>query len=360
MISLAQSESGVAVLPRDFDRDPWSLNCLSGIINLRNGALRPHDRAEMMSCLAPVHYDPDGLCPLFERFILQIMGENIERYDFLQRVLGYALTGLTVEQCLFLFFGTGANGKTTLLSLLTRMLGNYTRNTPMETLLAKKQSGEIPIDVARLDGPRIVTAKEVDRGRRLSESLVKELTGQDTVTARFLYGEYFDYIPKFKLLLSSNHKPTIRGTDSAVWRRIKIIRFPVQLPEDQWDKELPDKLWAEAPAILGWLVRGCISWQSLGGLEDPDEIKKDKEEYRAEMDLLGDFLSDFCIVDKGKMTQAKDLYAAYKEWAEEQGITEKERLSQRSFGLALSERGYERDRTTHNRHCRRGLGLLRK
>ena len=357
MVSLAQSEPGIPVLPRDFDADPWLLNCANGTVDLRTGELRAHDRADLLTCLSPVSYDLEAGCPIFEKFVYQIQANNIRVYDFLQRALGYALTGSTQEQCLFILWGSGANGKSTLINLVTRLLGNYARNTPVETLLAKKQSGEIPTDVARLDGPRFVMAKEVDRGRRLSESLIKELTGQDTVTARFLYGEYFDFIPKFKLFLSTNHKPIIKGTDNAIWRRIKLIRFPVQLSEDQWDRELPDKLWAEASGILTWLVNGCLCWQRLG-LDVPEEVAKATAEFRAEMDMLAEFLSSCCVIGPDKSGWAKDLHGAYESWADEQGLKDKELLGQRAFGLALSERGFERDRSTHGRHLWRGLGLL--
>lgn len=356
MVSLAQSEPGVPVLPRDFDADPWLLNCANGKVDLRTGELQAHDRADLLTCMAPVDYDPEAPCPIWERFVYGIQAENIDVYEFLQRALGYALTGSTQEQCLFILWGSGANGKSTLINLVTRLLGSYARSTPVETLLAKKRTGEIPTDVARLDGPRFVMAKEVDRGRRLSESLIKELTGQDTVTARFLYGEYFDFIPKFKLFLSTNHKPIIKGTDNAIWRRIKLIRFPVQLSEDQWDRELPDKLWAEAPGILAWLICGCLSWQRLG-LDVPEEVTKATAEFRAEMDMLAEFLTDCCVVGPDTSAWAKDLYGAYESWAEDQGLKDKERLGQRGFGLALSERGFKRDRSTHGRHLWRGLGL---
>ena len=178
------------------------------------------------------------------------------------------------------------------------------------------------------------------------------------MTARFLYGEYLDFIPKFKLFLSTNHKPIIRGTDNAIWRRIKLIRLPVQLPEDQWDRELSAKLWAEAPGILNWLVLGCLSWQRLG-LDVPEEVKKTTTEFRAEMDVLADFLADRCLIGPDLSAWARDLYQSYEDWAEEQGMGEKERLRPRNFGMALTERGFRRERSTHGRHLWRGLGLLR-
>lgn len=358
MVALAQSEPGIPVLPRDFDNDPWLLNCGNGTIDLSTGELRPHERADLLTCLVPADFDPEASCPVWEKFVYEIQAENIEVYNFLQRILGYALTGETSEQCLFILWGAGANGKSTLINLVTRLLGNYARNTPVETLLDKRRGGEIPIDVARLDGPRLVTAKEVDRGRRLSESLIKELTGQDTISARFLYGEFFDFVPKFKLFLSTNHKPVIKGTDGAIWRRIKLIRFPIQFSEDQCDQDLPGKLWAEAPGILSWLVLGCLSWQRLG-LDVPAEVKEATAEFRAEMDILADFMGDRCSIAPDKRAWAKDLYQVYEDWAEEQGLSEKERMRQRSFGMALSERGFQRKRSTHGRYLWHGLGLLR-
>ena len=317
----------------------------------------------MITRLAPVPYEPEALCEQWERFLYQIQdvyhqpaeADNI--VNFMQRSLGYALTGSTKEQCLFILWGGGANGKSTLLNTVKKLLGNYALQTPTETLLAKTKGGEIPADVARLDGPRLVTASEVDRGRRLGESLVKELTGRDTVSARFLYGEYFDFIPQFKLFLSTNHKPHIRGTDNAIWRRIQMIPFKVQFSDEQQDKELPEKLQAEGPGILAWLVRGCLSWYQEG-LGVPEEVKAATAEYRAEMDLLRDFLDSCCVIGPDLSATADTLYKAYVSWAEDQGLTDKERLKQRGFGLALTERGFERDRTTHGRHLRHGIGLL--
>jgi putative DNA primase/helicase len=344
-------------MPQEFDSDPKLLNCNNGTVDLSTGELRHHDRADLLTCLAPVDFDKGAPCQVWENFVYEIQEKNIEVYEFLQRILGYALTGFTREQCLFILWGSGANGKSTLINLVTRLLGKYARNTPVETLLDKKRGGEIPIDVARLDGPRLVTAKEVDRGRRLSESLIKELTGQDTISARFLYGEFFDFIPKFKLFLSTNHMPIIRGTDNAIWRRIKLIRFPVQIPEEEWDQDLPEKLWAEAPGILNWLVEGCLSWQKWG-LNVPEAVKESTAEFRGEMDVLADFLAERCIIASDKSGTAKELYQCYKDWAEDQGLSEREILKQRTFGMALSERGFRRHRSTHGRHRWTGLGVL--
>jgi putative DNA primase/helicase len=310
----------------------------------------------LITRLAPVDYDPKAPCELWEKFLHQIQDGNYNVIHFIKRALGYALTGSCREECLFILWGGGANGKTTLINTISHLLGDYARNTPIETLLAKTHAGEIPTDVARLDGPRFVTASEVDRGKRLAESLVKALTGRDTVSARFLYGEYFDFVPQFKLFLSTNNKPIIRGNDDAIWRRIMFLKFPVQIPKDERDQELCEKLRAEASGILAWLVHGCRWWYD-DGLMAPAEVIEATDEYRSEMDVLADFLKDKCLVAPGILASSSDLYAAYKEWADDQGLTDKERLKQRSFGMCLAERGFRKDKGTAGRRLWRGVGL---
>ncbi|MCL4502029.1 MAG: phage/plasmid primase, P4 family [Deltaproteobacteria bacterium] len=362
MMRLAQSEPGMPVAPAQFDADSWLLNCQNGTVDLRTGELKPHDPADLLTCLAPVDYEPDRPCPEWEKFLYQVMlvEERPEVADdmvnFLLRALGYSLTGSCQEQCLFMLWGAGANGKSTLLELIAKVLGTYSRNTPVETLLARNKGGEIPTDVARLDGPRFVTAKEVDRGRRLSESLVKELVGQDTITARFLYGEYFDFKPQFKLWIATNNKPRISGSDNSIWRRIMFLPFLLNVPKEEQDAELPEKLWAEAPGILAWLVRGCLLWQEMG-LDPPQEVLEATAEYRAEMDVLAEFLEAKCLKGGTLAVSAADLYKAYQDWAEEQGLTEKERLKKRSFGLALGEHGFQSFKSGGGVRSWRGLGL---
>ncbi len=365
MVRQAQSEPGVPILPAAFDAQPWLLNCANGTIDLSTGRLRPHAREDLLTCMSPVPFEPEAEIIEWEKFLYQIMDVRREptaadrMVVFLQRAFGYAVTGATKEQCLFILWGGGANGKSTLLNLVKEVLGNYALNTPIETLLAKNRGGDIPTDVARLDGPRFVTASEVDRGRRLAESLVKELTGKDTISARFLYGEYFDFKPQFKLFLSTNNKPVIRGADDAIWRRLNMIKFNVQFGEGKdfpQDKDLEDKLRAEAPGILAWLVRGCLYWQQEG-LGRPEEVTAANAEYRAEMDVLAEFIEDCCLVAPGLSATAQEIYSAYCHWAEEAGLKEKEIMKQRTFGICLTERGFKRDKGAAGKRFWRGVGL---
>ncbi len=354
LLSVAQSEPELIVRPEEFDLDPMLLTVANGTLDLRTGSLLPHRRKDLITKLAPVAYDPHAKAPTWERFLRRILNDCVELIAFLQRAIGYTLTGRTAMQVWFLLHGIGANGKSTLLRTLTDLLGEYALWTPVQTLLSKR--GEhIENDLARLHNARMVAAVEAEGGRRLAEALVKQLTGGDAVTARFLYGEYFSFLPAFKLWFATNHKPQIRGSDLATWRRIRLVPFDVTIPEAEQDRELPEKLRAEFPGILVWAVRGCLAWQR-DGLGVPDSVRHATAEYREAMDLIGAFLSERCTLDPGASVGATDLYRAYCAWCE-QGKEHPE--SQQRFGEALSERGYrvERHRVT-NRKIRVGLRLL--
>jgi putative DNA primase/helicase len=353
MLSLAESEPGIPITPDQFDTDPWLLNCLSGTIDLKSGELRPHNRADLITRMAAVEYDPKATCPLFLKFLNRIMGGNLGLINFLQKILGYSLTGSTREQCLFFLYGLGANGKSTLLEVVQSLWGDYATRTSSETFLAKKPGG-IPNDVAALRGARLAAAVEVEQGRRLAEVLVKEMTGGDTISARFMRAEWFSFKPQFKIFLATNHKPIIRGTDFAIWRRIRLIPFTVQIPKEEQDRDLPEKLRGELPGILNWAMAGCLQWR-FGGLEPPKEVDDATQDYRAEMDVLGDFIAERCILDPGADATAAELYKSYTSWAEENG--EKRPLTQRAFGMSLTERGFERGKGTGNKGIRLGIGV---
>jgi putative DNA primase/helicase len=340
MISLARSEPRIAVTPEELDADPWALNVENGTVDTRTGELREHYREDLVTKLAPVQYDPDAVAPTWESFLERVL-PNEELRGFVQRAAGYSATGDTSEQCLFIHHGPGANGKSTYQETISAALGDYAMKTPTETLLAKHSSG-IPNDIARLKGARCVSASETEEGRRLAESRVKDLTGSDTISARFMRSEFFDFKPTHKLHLSTNHKPEIRGTDLAIWRRIRLVPWTVIIPKGEQDRKLADKLKAELPGVLAWIVRGCLEWQRRG-LEPPDEVRRATGRYRAEMDVLAAFIDEECIVSESATATAKALYSAYREWAEENGEKPE---SQRRFGGRLKERGFDSGRIT--------------
>jgi putative DNA primase/helicase len=338
MISLAQSEPGIPVLPDELDASPDLLNVLNGTIDLRSGKLREHRREDLITRVAPLEYDPDANAPAWETFLQRVLpGEELRA--FVQRAVGYSATGHTSEQCMFINHGGGANGKSTFQEALSAALGDYAMRTPTEMLLARRSDG-VPNDVARLKGARFVSASETEEGRRLAESRIKDLTGQDTITARFMKAEWFDFAPTHKLWLSTNHKPEIRGTDAAIWRRIRLVPWTVSIPPAQQDKKLPEKLRSELPTILAWVVRGCLQWRRKG-LQAPEEVRQATGNYRSEMDVLAAFLEEYCILRSDAMAFARNLYIAYKEWCEANGEPVEK---QRRFGMRLTERGLRRQK----------------
>jgi putative DNA primase/helicase len=280
------------------------------------------------------------------------MAGNQHLISFIQRAIGYSLTGSTSEQVLFIPYGVGANGKSTLIETVNAMLGDYAQTASSSLLLTKRNDG-VPNDVARLAGSRFVASAENDAGRHVAEALVKRLTGGDKVSARFLFNEFFDFYPQCKFFLSTNHRPRIRGTDKGIWRRIRLIPFNVVIPDEQQDKQLKEKLLAELPGILAWAVRGCLAWQREG-LGMPPEVSDATESYRQESDVLGQFIAERCIQKAGITTSAGALYKEYLCWCNESG---EEPLPQRDFGMQLTERGFPRDRTGKTR-LRVGIGLV--
>lgn len=352
MLYLAQSD--LAVRFTEFDADPLVLNVANGTLDLRTGELRPHRREDRLSKIADVEFDPDADFKAWDKFLYRVMNNRIDLIAYLQRAAGYSLTASTAGQCLFFCYGHGANGKTVFLETMHRLLGEYAQNASAD-LVMMRQKGGIPNDVARLAGARLVTINETADGQRLHEPLVKDMTGGDTMTARFLHREFFDFRPSHKLWIRGNHKPQIRGTDDGIWRRIHLIPFTVQIPEAE---RIPlDELMAilqnEAPGILAWAMRGCLEWQRVH-LKPPGAVKEAVRGYREEMDVFGQFMSDCCVLSEGAQSPAKLLYSAYREWCEHAGH---EPQSQTRFGLALAERGFTKDRDTPGRIVYQGIGV---
>ncbi|MBT3367838.1 MAG: hypothetical protein HN416_11840 [Nitrospina sp.] len=354
MVELAKLEPGIARLPEDFDTDPYLLNVENGTLDLRSMKLNKHNREDLITKLAPVKYLPESDCPQWLRFLNQVFEENTRVISFLQRAIGWSLTGALKDQLFFILYGIGANGKSTFLNTITSMLGDYARNTPPETLLSGDRYS-IPADVARLRGSRFVTSVETEEGKSMAESLIKQLTGEDMITARFLYANFFEFKPQFKLFLATNHMPEIKGNDYAIWRRIALIPFNVIIPPKEQDRQLSQKLLNELSGILNWATEGCMDWQQTG-LKIPKEVRKATQEYRNDLDTIKHFI-DECTTgqDSYKGTSAASIYGAYLDWCVDNGERGK---SQREFGMKLTEKGYERKKKNSGIHYQ-GIALKR-
>jgi len=342
MVTLAKADRAMARHPDDFDTDPWLLTVTNGTLDLRTGRIRPQNPRDMITKLAPVVYDPSARCPNWLAFLDMIMLGRKSLVDFLKRALGASLTGITSDKAMFILYGPGGdNGKSTMVEVIEMLLGNYARRTPVETLL-KKREGSIPNDVARLRGARFVWATENDRGVRLAESLIKEMTGGDRMAARFLHREFFEFMPAFKIWFATNHKPTIRG-DAAIWRRLKLVPFDYTIPKD---RQIPRHVvmamfQAELPGILNWAIEGCLAWQR-DGLGVPDEVITATREYEAEQDTFAMFLEERCVRVPNARVLSLALYREYKAWAEEHGETP---ASHKTFASLMSERGFAKTKT---------------
>lgn len=333
---IREAEHYAPILPQHLDRNKSVIGAKNGIIDLRTGELLPHDREAYLTKQCPVIYNPDAPDPkLWLQFLSDIFGGDPYMLDYIQKCVGYSLTGSTSEQCAFFLFGTGRNGKSTFLEIVRGILGDYATNIQPQTIMVNPKSGNAPSsDIARLKGARLVTSVEPNEGMRLDEGLLKQLTGDDVVTARKMFSEEFEFKPEFKLWMATNHKPLIRGTDTGIWRRIHLIPFEVQIPTDKVDKKLKYKLVKEAEGILKWAVQGCIKWQNEG-LTMPQKVLEAVREYQHEMDVISAFLDACCMTGEGE-TKASKLYAVYAKWAEEHN---EYLMSSTKFGTELKRKG---------------------
>ena len=353
MVSLARTERGIAVLPDELDSSPWLFNVQNGTIDLRTGAIRDHDPDDLLTRLTPFRYDPEAQAGRWEEFLLEIMVGRRNLVSFVQRLVGYSMTGLVTEHVLALLHGLGANGKSTLLNVLLDLFGEYGRQAEPDLLIQRRGESH-PTGVAALKGARFVATSEIGAGRRMAEALVKSLTGGDRLTARFMRQDFFQFEPTHTLWLAANHKPVVKGTDAAIWRRIHLIPFDATFAVDEQDHELTDKLKTELPGILTWAVRGCLAWQKEG-LCPPDAVRAATDSYRDAMDVLAGFFEEACVLEDRAEVEAKELYERYTRWAEESG---ERRLAKNVFGRQLQERGLEKDKHPKSRRVvYRGIGL---
>ncbi len=334
---LAKADRQHAATVDQWDSDPWLLNTPVGAIDLRTGDARPHLRGDYMTKQTAVSAECE--CPLWRTFLDRVTNGDTELQLFLQRVVGYALTGITREHAIFFMYGTGANGKSVFLNTVAGFLRDYHTTASMEVFLESK-TDKHPTELAALRGARLVTSSETEQGRRWAESRIKTLTGGDRIAARFMRQDFFEFVPAFKLLVAGNHKPSLRSVDEAIRRRLHLIPFTVTIPPDERDETLAERLKAEWPGILAWAVDGAVEW-GLQGLMPPEAVRVATEEYLTAEDALTLWIEECCYVGPGMSGTAGGLFKSWRGWCERTGEWSG---SQKRFSLALQDRGYRQSR----------------
>ena len=352
-IALASTEPEVAVSADSFDRDPWALNVANGIIDLQTGELRPHDRNDLITKLAPVDYSPSATSPLWDAFLNRIFDENDGLISFAQRSIGYALTGVIREHVLHILWGVGANGKSTFTSTILAMLGDYGCTLPAGLLIRRRQE-QHPTERMELWGRRFAVSMELGDGARLNEESVKELTGGDRVKGRYLFRDFVEFAPSAKLCIGTNHKPEVRGTDLGIWRRVRLWPFTVVIPEGERDPLLGDKLKAELPGILAWAVRGCLAWQR-DGLAEPTAVRAATDQYRAGEDIVARFLNERTERGAGYHVPVAELFSMYALWCKD---ALEHPLTKRKLSDQLVDRGFAQEKRTGGQRCWVGLRFV--
>lgn len=319
-IAEARHLEGVPVLPSEMDRAGNAFNVRNCLISLKTGKTAEHDKKYMISKLAPVTYDENAKCPRWDRFIEEITCGDKSLQLYLQRMIGYCMTAYTKEQCMFFLYGNGSNGKSVFVDTIAYMLGEYAASCQPETVMMRDRNNTARGDLARLKGARMVVTSEPNDGCRLDEGIVKQMTGgtENKLTARFLYGREFEFSPEFKIVMSTNYRPVIKGTDNGIWRRVRLIPFTAEFTKENRDPQLTEKLRRELPGILNWAIAGAVGW-CKEGLPPCAIIDEAGQEYRSEMDRVQQFLDDCTTRSESSSTQASTLYKCYKAWCSEQG-----------------------------------------
>ncbi|MEJ9182104.1 phage/plasmid primase, P4 family, partial [Bacillus thuringiensis] len=327
--------------------------------DLRTGQLCPHDRNLYLSKITNVTFDEQAKCPTWLSFLDQIFLGDGELREYMQRLIGYSLTGDISEQIMMFLVGGGSNGKSTFINTIKDLMGEYGKQAKSDTFIKKKETGANN-DIARLAGARFVSAIESEEGERLADSFVKQITGGEPVLARFLRQEYFEFVPDFKVFFTTNHKPIIGGLDEGIWRRVKLIPFNLNLPAHKRDKRLSEKLSLEMSGILNWAIEGCMKWQKEG-LKEPKVVAEATGRYKEDMDILGPFLSEVCYIDEPKneaiKMEAKELYNVYETWCFRSG---ERALGNRSFYRMLETKGFGKTKGTGNKTFFTGITLLER
>jgi putative DNA primase/helicase len=339
---LSRSDRRLAATTRQWDTDPWALGTPDGTVDLKTGKLMPADPMRYITKSTSV--SPAGDCPLWLSFLRRIMGGDEAMISFIQRMLGYSLTGVTSEHAMFFLYGTGANGKSVFITTVSGILVDYHTTAPITTFVQSQSAESHPTDLAGLRGARLVTAIETEEGRKWAENKIKSITGGDKISARFMRMDFFEFLPVFKLIIAGNNKPTLRSVDEAIRRRLHLLPFAVTIPEGERNKALADELKAEWPGILRWMIEGCLEWQRLG-LAPPEAVKAATSDYFTDQDVLASWIEEACDVDPGNEFKSESLAALYESWAAYIKKLGGEPGGRNSFSDRLVAKEFERKRT---------------
>ncbi|MDD2246397.1 MAG: phage/plasmid primase, P4 family [Proteiniphilum sp.] len=357
MVKLAEDSKRVIVTPDNLDNDDYLFNLRNGTLDLKTFELKEHNRMNFITRIADYEYDGRSQCPLFNQYLNRIFRSREDKDEmiaFLRRAVGYTLTGSTQEQSLFLLYGSGANGKSVFLDILNALMGEYGTVTQSKTFTTER--GEISNDIAALAGKRMVYASENSSDTKLDESMIKQLTGGENISARFLHQEFFTFKPRFKIWWAFNHPPAITDMTNSIWRRIKIIPFNEVLPENEWDKKLAEKIITrELSGVFNWAICGLKDYYALGSLNPPKIVADATQRYKEDQDILHDFITEFCEeptandpFGKQFMIKASELYEAYKSWNTYNG--DEKPMSSTKFGRLLHDKGIQRDRKADGKY----------
>jgi len=356
LLRAAMVDSTVAKIQKDFDSKPNFINLRNGRLNSDSMFFAPdHRRYDFITHLIDIEYDTEAKCPRWERFLTEVFNNNTELIGFIRKAIGYTMTASVSEQVMFFLFGGGSNGKSVFIDILQALLGTYSIKIPVSALMINKNSNDSKSEneKARLQGKRLLIASETEENQRLAESVVKDLTGGDSLTARFLYGQTFEFNPSHKLWMYGNHKPTIKGTDNGIWRRIRLIPFEAIFSKDDRDPDLTNKLKEELPGILQWTIYGLNEWKKSGLGNTPKAIKEATAEFRQEQDIVAEFLEQCTERSDIAETPQNILFKRFQQWQDDTG--NRTSMNTRVFTNKLKAKGYRSEKGTGNK--RKWIGL---
>lgn len=349
-----QVRSQPETIMQETDKDIFILNLRNGSLNLKTGELREHRRQDNITKLVDIEYKAKAQCPNWEKFLDKIFLGEKELIEYVQKTIGYSLTGSISEQCFYMLYGGGANGKSTFLNAVERILGDYADSLKGSSLMVKRNDDGARGDLAKLVGKRFIIASELNEGQTFDESLIKAITGGDVVPVRFLYGEEFPLRAQLKLWIGTNEKPKIKGSNFGIWRRVRLIPFLYTFKDEEKDEDFFEKyIEPELPGILNWAIEGCLMWQKYG-IQTPEKVMAAVDDYRSEMDQIQRFIDDCCITGDKYTAKLTDMYDAYVKWCTD---TREHELSSVKFGKKLKEKGFEQVRSSFARFWD-GIGIV--